>query len=98
MKKFNYTLDPEEQELLDEVERGEWKPVPNQEEEKRRFQESASYTLKLMEKEKVEKVTFTLSQMDIEKLKEKATKTGMTYQSLIESLIHKFLQRSDATV
>jgi predicted DNA binding CopG/RHH family protein len=53
-----------------------------------------------MEKEKEgekTKITVRLSQMDVSELKKKATKMGTTYQSIIQSLIHKFLQRPDAT-
>ena len=48
MKKypFNYKLDPEELQLLKEVERGEWKTIPNFKEENLRLQKIAAYTIK----------------------------------------------------
>ena len=39
MKK--YKLDPEEQQILDELDRGEWVPVPNQQQELAKLQASA---------------------------------------------------------
>lgn len=38
---YDVPLDAEEQELLDSVERGEWEPIPNMEEEMNRLQQSA---------------------------------------------------------
>lgn len=40
-----YELDQEEQELLDSVEKGEWKPVKNLAAEKKRLQKIARNTL-----------------------------------------------------
>jgi len=36
-----YQLDPEEQDLLDSYERGEWRSVPNLEQEMQRYQQAA---------------------------------------------------------
>ncbi|HYF97760.1 MAG TPA: hypothetical protein VD770_03075 [Coxiellaceae bacterium] len=43
---FDIKLDPEEADLLASLERGEWKTVPDFEEQKRRAQEMAVETLK----------------------------------------------------
>lgn len=39
-----YKLDPEEQQILDELERGEWIPLPNQQQELVKLQASARYS------------------------------------------------------
>lgn len=41
-----YELDPEELELLESLESGEWEPVPDVEEEKRKLVEAAKATRK----------------------------------------------------
>lgn len=57
---FDVKLDPEEQELLESVERGEWKTVDNVEEEMAFAKEAASNFLR-----KDERVTLRLSSGDL---------------------------------
>lgn len=79
-----YELDKEEQEILDSVERGEWKQVKNLAEEKRRLRQIARNTLN-----KTRNINLRLSERDLQKLKTKAVKEGMPYQTLASSILHK---------
>jgi predicted DNA binding CopG/RHH family protein len=79
-------LDREERELVNSIERGEWKRIPNFETEKKRFQEIARAT---MRKEK--RVNIRISQKDLENLQVKALQEGLPYQTYISSILHKFL-------
>lgn len=79
-----YELDKEEQEILDSVERGEWKPVKNLSEEKKRLKQVAKNTLN-----KTRNINIRLSERDLYKLKAKAAREGIPYQTLAASLIHR---------
>lgn len=80
-----YELTKDEQQLLDEVEKGEWIRVPNFEKEKKRFQAIARNTLN-----KTKNINIRLSERDLTKLKRKAITEGLPYQTLAASVLHKF--------
>jgi len=83
MKEIKYT--PEELEIVEYMETNP-KSVPNVEEEIAR--------LTSMVKEGVQKrkqVNFRLNESDLEKLKSKALIDGIPYQTLLNSIVHKFL-------
>ncbi|MBI5418365.1 antitoxin [Candidatus Poribacteria bacterium] len=84
MKKI--LLDKEELELEKEIEKDEWKSVPNLENEIRKYQKYARYTLN-----KNKKINIRISEYDYEKIKIKAAQEGLPYQTLISSIIHKYL-------
>ena len=79
-----YELDKEEQEILDSVEKGEWKPVKDLAKEKRRLMQAAKNTLN-----KTRNINLRLSERDLQKLKAKAAREGIPYQTLAASLIHR---------
>lgn len=79
-----YELTKEEQELLDSVERGEWKPVKDLAKEKRRLAQIAKNTLN-----KTRNINIRLSERDLYKLKAKAIREGIPYQTLAASMIHR---------
>jgi len=82
---FDVKLDPEEQELLESVERGEWKTVENFEEEAAFAKEAAANFLR-----KDERVTLRLSTSDLKRLKQKAAYKGLPYQTFIASVLHEY--------
>jgi predicted DNA binding CopG/RHH family protein len=84
MKKIK--LDKEEAELLASVEAGEWRSVPNLEEEKKRYQEIAAATFK-----KDRRVNIRISNKDLRGLQIRALEEGIPYQTLISSVLHKYL-------
>jgi len=79
-------LDNEEKELLESLEKGEWRPVKNQDKEKEQAVSAARNTLK-----KDKRINLRLSQKDYHQIQVKAIEEGIPYQTLISSLIHKYL-------
>lgn len=79
-------LDKEEQELLDSVERGEWKSVKNLKSEIKRHQQYARNTLK-----KDRRVNIRVSSKDLEELQTIAVTDGIPYQTLMSSVLHRFV-------
>ena len=84
MKKIR--LDKEELQLEKQIENGEWKIVPNLAEEIKRYQKVAHNTLN-----KNKKINIRISDWDYEKIKIKAVHEGLPYQTLISSIIRKYL-------
>ena len=82
----NYQLDTEEQELLSSIERGEWKPVKNMQAEIKRYIEYAKNTLK-----KDQRISIRMSKQDLIGIRSKAVDEGMPYQTLITSVVHKYV-------
>ena len=76
----------EEKELIASVERGEWKSVKNGNKELLRYQEAARETLK-----KDARINIRLTKRDFFNLKSKAVREGIPYQTLVSSVIHKYL-------
>lgn len=87
-KAFNY-LDKEEKELMESVERGEWKVVPMTAKERKDFQKSAAFTLKMLKKNKP--ISLRLPSRDVEEIKRKANQKGLPYQTLIASILHQYV-------
>ncbi len=78
--------DDEEKELVAAYEAGEFKPVKNQPAEKRIAVEAAKrYT------RKDARINIRLSTADLEMLKRRAAQEGLPYQSLIASVLHKYV-------
>jgi len=82
-------LTQEERELLKSVERGEWRSVANLERERARYQGYARATLK-----KDRRINIRLSQKDLEALQTLALEEGIPYQTLIASILHKYVSGS----
>jgi predicted DNA binding CopG/RHH family protein len=80
-----YDLTKEEQDILDSYERGEWKTVPNVEKEKEKLIRSAKATLK-----KSKNINLRMQPISLEKLKGKAIKLGLPYQTLASSILHQY--------
>lgn len=85
----NVKLDAYEREIEDALERGEFKSVPNLAKRKREFQAAARYTLKLLRKNK--NINIRLPEGTLTKLKAKANREGLPYQTLIGSILHKYV-------
>lgn len=82
---FEAGLDDEEQDLLNSVERGEWKSVDNLEKEIAKAQEAAANFLR-----KDTRVNIRISSSDLDRLKRIAAYEGLPYQTLIASILHKY--------
>jgi predicted DNA binding CopG/RHH family protein len=82
-------LDQDEEELITEYERGAFRPVKNQNMAKKEAMEAARrYT------RKDARINIRLSTADLEMLKRRAAEEGLPYQSLIASILHKYVSRS----
>lgn len=79
-------LSEEENELLESVEKGEWKRVPNFKQEVKRFQEAAQATLR-----KDKRVNIRMTERDLVHFQKKAMEEGLPYQTLISSVLHKYI-------
>jgi len=84
-----WKLDKKEIELLESFELGEWKPVPNQAKRKKELAASARYTLDLLKKNK--NINIRLPEKTLIRLKTKAAQEGLPYQTLIGSILHKYV-------
>jgi predicted DNA binding CopG/RHH family protein len=84
MKDFN--LDSEEIELLESLESNEWNSVENLENEIQVHQNIAKNTLK-----KDKRVNLRISSKDLEAIKTYAVEEGLPYQTLMSSVLHKFV-------
>ncbi len=82
----NLHLDAEEQELNDSLERGEWKPITNS---KKIIQEHTRIFQAALRKTK--HVNIRMNEMDYDGIKAKALAEGIPYQTLISSIIHKYI-------
>jgi predicted DNA binding CopG/RHH family protein len=82
--KFN--LDKEESELLKSIERDEWKSISNLQEEIERSKKIARATIV-----KDQRMNIRISTKDLEALKIRAIEEGMPYQTLVSSILHKYL-------
>lgn len=83
MVKKDYKLDTEEQEILDSFNRGEW---VSKGEELEKYKQAAKQTFA-----KTHSVNFRLSEKDFRSMQVKAIEEGMSYQTLLSSLVHKYL-------
>ncbi len=79
-------LSKEEQEILESFEKGEWQKVPNQEAELKKFQEIAKESLK-----KDQRINIRISDRDLREIKRKAIHEGIPYQTLVSSILHKYI-------
>jgi predicted DNA binding CopG/RHH family protein len=79
------TLTQEENEIIDYIESDKAKSIDNLESEKKRFQKMAtSYSAKK------KAVNVRLPESDIYLLKQKALENGLSYQNIIQSLVHQY--------
>ncbi|MBW1931253.1 MAG: antitoxin [Deltaproteobacteria bacterium] len=79
-------LDKEEQGLMESVERGEWIPVKDQEREAKKLESAAKATFV-----KDSRMNIRIAKRDLDALKIKAMEEGIPYQTLVSSIIHKYL-------
>jgi len=79
-------LDREEQELLGSFERDEWRSVTGREAEIERYRQYARATFK-----KDMRVNIRISRKDLEALQKRALEEGIPYQTLMGSVLHKYV-------
>ncbi len=83
MSKKKYKLDPEEQEILDTFNRGEW---VSKGENLDKYKDAARQTFA-----KSHRINFRVSEKDFRGIQVKARREGIPYQTLVSSVLHKYL-------
>ena len=79
-------LDEEEKELMASLESEEWQTVANFEQKKEEAEVAARNTIK-----KDKRINLRLTQKDYQEIQIKAIEEGVPYQTLIASIVHKYL-------
>ena len=88
-KKAFEPLDKEEEDLMKSITQEEWQPVKNFEQESEKAVQAARNTLK-----KEKRINLRLSQKDYYQIQIRAIEEGIPYQTLISSIVHKYLNGS----
>jgi predicted DNA binding CopG/RHH family protein len=84
MKKI--ILDKEEKDILESYECGEWESVKNPKKEITRLREYARNTL-----QKDKRINIRMSSKDLDQVQLIAVQEGIPYQTLVSSIIHKYV-------
>jgi len=79
-------LTKEEKEILNSVERGEWKRIPDYKKEAARYREAARATMR-----KDKRVNIRMTERDLVHFQKAAMHEGLPYQTLISSVLHKYI-------
>ena len=79
-------LTRDERELLESVESGEWRSVKNRGREVGRYRKVAEATFK-----KDRRINIRLSSKDLAALQKRALQEGIPYQTLVASILHKYV-------
>lgn len=79
-------LDREEAKLLDSYESGEWRSIDDLKAKAPEYREHARATFK-----KDRRVNIRISSKDLEGIKKKALEEGIPYQTLMASILHKYV-------
>jgi predicted DNA binding CopG/RHH family protein len=78
-------LDADEKDILESVERGEWRSTRAATRERNRFSRYARATFR-----KDRRLNIRISTKDLEAIQKRALEEGLPYQTLISSLLHKY--------
>ena len=87
MKKIR--LDKDEKEILDAIENGQWELVKPKKQELEHYAQIAKNTLK-----KDQRMNIRISKTDLNGIRAKAAEEGIPYQTLVASIIHRYVSGS----
>ena len=79
----------EERDLVESTERGEWLSVGGIEARRAFWKEAAKGVLD----GKRQRISISIPERDLARLKARAAEEGMPYQTLINSILHKFVEK-----
>ena len=85
-KELTAQLDKEERDILESYERGEWVPVADKEAVVARLKAAAANTLR-----KDRRVNIRITGYDLAALQNIALEEGIPYQTLMSSILHKYV-------
>lgn len=89
MSRSKFEITPEEErDLIESTERGEWVSVGDIETQRRYWQEHAKKFLD----NKRQRISIMIPERDLARLKARAAEEGMPYQTLINSILHKYVE------
>ncbi|MEJ6784364.1 CopG family antitoxin [Aminobacter sp. Piv2-1] len=78
----------EERDLIDSAERGEWVSTGDVEARRAFWREAAKGVLD----GKRQRISISIPERDLARLKARAAEEGMPYQTLINSILHKYVE------
>ena len=78
-------LNKQEKEIVESVERGDWRSVRGVKKQIKRYQEYAKATVR-----KDKRVNIRMSEKDLIRIRKKAMEEGLPYQTLISSVLHRY--------
>jgi predicted DNA binding CopG/RHH family protein len=76
----------DDKDLIESIEKGEWESISNLEEMKSKLMKAATETAL-----KDYRINVRISKRDVEALKTKALEEGIPYQTLVTSILHKYV-------
>jgi len=79
-------LDKEEKDILKSYDNDEWIPAKKIKSEKKKFQEYAKATIR-----KDNRINIRITTRDLQEIQKKAIEDGLPYQTLISSILHKYI-------
>ncbi len=79
-------LDDYEKEIIKSIVNDEWIPVENSKDFKKKLQTAARNTMI-----KDQRMNIRIAKRDMDSLKAKALEEGMPYQTLVSSILHKYI-------
>lgn len=85
----NVILDDEEQAIEESIERGEYRDVSDPENSRKLIEEAAS---KYSQLNTTKPITLRVKQTDLIKIKAKAKRSNIPYQTLLSALLHDFAE------
>jgi len=78
-------LNKQEKQIVDSVERGDWRSVRGVKKQIKRYKEYAKATVR-----KDKRVNIRMSEKDLIRIRKKAMEEGLPYQTLISNVLHRY--------
>jgi len=78
-------LNKQEKQIVESVERGEWRSVRGVKKQIKHYKEYAKATVR-----KDKRVNIRMSEKDLIRIRKKAMEEGLPYQTLISSVLHRY--------
>ena len=78
-------MSKQEKQIVDSIERGDWRSVRGVKKQIKRYKEYAKATVR-----KDKRVNIRMSEKDLIRIRKKAMEEGLPYQTLISSVLHRY--------
>lgn len=90
---FDYELDSYEKEILDEIDSGRSKPVPDMQQRMTEVQTMAQEFMKMKRKS----IHIRIPEYNLSRIRSHANQQGLPYQTLINSILQQYLEEKEKT-